>query len=211
MQILNVNILTAVNLLLYSRIMISLICGFVFMYFCLEGDFHINCFLDGMIGMGLILLAAVAGTFGANLLSKIIIQRSKYPMVLSILCNILGLSKLKHQENSKFNLKDIIRDNKLRLTLYYINNPQYPILTFNRNKIIYFTQEYDWETFKWRHKIILNGKQEKSVLEFEGINQNNAKIKGSIDFEKIDKRDNEILLLFIIHDLLFGKRSCIYY
>ncbi|RQO39168.1 hypothetical protein DBR39_09260 [Chryseobacterium sp. KBW03] len=122
-----------------------------------------------------------------------------------------GLGKPDYYGSLKFDLNNIIKDNKLHLTLYYINNPQYPILTFNKEKIIYYTQEYDWDNFKWSYKLIPQGRKEKQVLEFQGINQNNIKIKDIIDFEKIDAKENEVLLLFIIHDILFGKRSSFYY
>ncbi|KAA0126530.1 hypothetical protein FY557_17240 [Chryseobacterium sp. SN22] len=211
MKTLNLNILTIVNVLFYSRIIFSLICACVLMYLYSDKNFKITNSFDGFAMMGLILLSAIGGIFGADLLKKIIVPRSKYPLVLNLLCNMNGLGKPKYYGNTEFDLNNIIQDNRLRLTLYYINNPQYPILTFKENKITYFTQEYDWNTFKWKHTIVSQGKQEKSVLQFEGINQNNIQIKDNIDFEKIDAKDNEVLLLFIIHDLLFGKKSSFYY
>ncbi|MCS3867799.1 hypothetical protein J3D55_000715 [Chryseobacterium ginsenosidimutans] len=211
MKTLNLNILTTVNILFYSRIIISLICGAMLMYFFSGGDFKANNTFDGIIMMGLILIAAICGLYGITIMKKILVPLSKYPLVLNLLCNINGLGKPDYYGSLKFDLNNIIKDNKLHLTLYYINNNQYPILQFDNNKIIYYTQEYDWTTFKWSYKIVPQGRNEKQVLEFEGINQNNIKIKDNIDFEKINARENEVLLLFVIHDLLFGKRSSFYY
>jgi hypothetical protein len=207
---LNLNILTTVNILFYSRMILSLICGFVLLNFWVKNgkndDFPNIVILAGILFSGLAL-----GLYGVTLLKKIIVPRSKYPLVLNLLCNMKGLGKPDYYGSLKFDLNNIIKDNKLHLTLYYINNPQYPILTFNKEKIIYYTQEYDWDNFKWSYKLIPQGRKEKQVLEFQGINQNNIKIKDIIDFEKIDAKENEVLLLFIIHDILFGKRSSFYY
>ncbi|UKB79369.1 hypothetical protein [Chryseobacterium sp. MEBOG07] len=210
MKTLNLNILTTVNILFYSRMILSLICGFVLLNFWVKNgkndDFPNIVILAGILFLGLIL-----GLYGVTLLKKIIVPGSKYPLVLNLLCNMKGLGKPDYSGSLKFDLNNIIIDNKLRLTLYYVNNPQYPILTFNKEKIIYYTQEYDWDNFKWSYKLIPQGRKEKQVLEFQGINQNNIKIKDIIDFEKIDAKENEVLLLFIIHDILFGKRSSFYY
>ncbi len=211
MKTLNLNILTTINILFYSRMIISLICGIILMYFFSGRDFKVNNILDGIIMMGLILIAAICGLYGITIMKKILVPRSKYPLVLNLLCNMNGLGKPDYYGSLKFDLNSIIKDNNLRLTLYYINNHQYPILRFDDNKIIYYTQEYNWETFIWNYKLIPQGRHEKQVLEFEGINQNNAKIKDSIEFEKINARENEVLLLFVIHDLLFGKRTSFYY
>jgi hypothetical protein len=210
MKTLNLNILTTVNILFYSRMILSLICGFILLSFWVKEGKTDN-FSNIVILAGIIFLGLLLGVFGVTLLKKIIIPRSKYPLVLNLLCNMKGLGKPDYYGSLKFDLNNIIKDNKLRLTLYYINNPQYPILTFNREKIIYYTQEYNWDNFKWSYKVIPQGRNEKQILEFQGINQNNIKIKDNIDFEKIDAKENEVLLLFIIHDLLFGKRSSFYY
>ncbi len=210
MKTLNLNILTTVNILFYSRITFSLICGFSLLNFWGENR-KIDNFSNGVILVGIIFSCLFFGLYGVTLLKKIIIPRSKYPLVLNLLCNIKGLGKPYYYGSLKFDLNNIIQDNKLRLTLYYINNLQYPILTFDANKIIYYTQKYDWKNFKWSYKTIPQGRGEKQILEFQGINQNNSKIKDVIDFEKIDAKENEVLLLFIIHDLLFGKRSSFYY
>ena len=189
---------------------LSLTCGLVLLSFW-EQDKKIDTFSNIAIFAGIILLGLFFGLYAITLLKKIIVPRSKYPLVLNLLCNMQGLGKLDYYGSLKFDLNNIIKDNKLRLTLYYINNPQYPILTFNRENITYYTQEYNWDHFKWNYKIIPQGRNEKRVLEFQGINQNNINIKDNIDFEKIDAKENEVLLIFIIHDLLFGKRSSFYY
>lgn len=210
MKTLNLNILTTVNILFYSRMILSLIFGFALLSFLGKNE-KIDNFSYKVILAGIMFSGLFFGLYGVTLLKKIMVPRSKYPLPLNLLCNMKGLGKPDYYGNLKFDLNNIIKDNKLRLTLYYINNPQYPILTFNREKITYYTQEYDWDNFKWSYKIIPQGRNEKHVLEFQGINQNNIKIKDNIDFEKIDAKENEVLLLFIIHDLLFGKRSSFYY
>jgi hypothetical protein len=189
---------------------LSLICGFTLLSFWKRekepDNFSIIIILAAIVFAGLFF-----GLYCVTLLKKIIIPRSKYPLVLNLLCNIKGLGKPAYYGSLKFDLNSIIQDNDLRLTFYYINNPQHPILTFNANKIIYYTQEYTWNNFKWYYKTIPQGRGEKQILEFQGINQNNTKIKDSIEFEKIDAKENEVLLLFIIHDLLFGTKSSYYY
>ncbi|WBV59533.1 hypothetical protein PFY12_10745 [Chryseobacterium camelliae] len=210
MKTLNLNILTIVNILFYSRMALSLICGFALLIFFGKNG-EIENFSNIIIPIGIVFLGLLSGLFGVTLLKKIIIPRSKYPLVLNLLCNMKGLGKPEYYGSLKFDINNIIKDNKLRLTLYYINNPQYPILTFNKEKIIYFTQEYNWDNFNWSYKTIPQGRNEKQVLEFRGINQNNTKIKDNIEFEKIDAKENEILLLFIIHDLLFGPKASYYY
>ncbi|MGE8555200.1 MAG: hypothetical protein ACN6OB_14875 [Chryseobacterium jejuense] len=210
MKALNLNILTTVNILFYSRMILSLICGFALLSFWVKVGKNDN-FSNIVILAVIILLGVILGLYGVTLLKKIIVPTSKYPLVLNLLCNMKGLGKPDYYGSLKFNLNNIIKDNKLNLTLYYVNNPQYPILTFNREKIIYYTQEYNWNNFKWSYKVIPQGRNGKQILEFQGTNQNNIKIKDSIDFEKIDAKENEVLLLFIIHDLLFGKRSSFYY
>ncbi|NIF05537.1 hypothetical protein F3J23_08790 [Chryseobacterium sp. Tr-659] len=206
----NLNILTVVNILFYSRMTLSLICGFLLLNFWMKPG-KTDGFSNIAILAGIIVLGLVFGLYGVTILKKIIVPRSRYPLVLNLLCNMKGLGKPDYYGSLKFDLNNIIKDNKLHLTLYYINNRQYPILTFDREKIIYYTQEYNWDNFKWNYRIIPQGRNEKQVLEFQGINQNNIKIKDNIDFEKIDAKENEVLLLFIIHDLLFGKRSSFYY
>lgn len=210
MKFLDLNILTILNILTYSRIIFSLICGFILLYVW-EDNIKDNSFISGLIFMGIILLGVILGVFGITLMKKIIIPRSKYPLVLNLLCNMKGLGDPHYYGSLKFDLDNIIKDNKLSVSLYYINNHQYPILTFNREKIIYYTQEYNWNSFNWSYKIVSQGRNERQLLEFQGINQNNTKIKDNIDFEKINANENEVLLLFIIHDLLFGKRSSFYY
>ncbi len=210
MKIPNLNILTTVNILFYSRMTLSLICGFVLLNFWEKNEKNDN-FSNIVILAGIIFIGLFFGLYGVTLLKKIIVPRSKYPLVLNLLCNMKGLGKPDYYGSLKFDLNNIVKDNKLRLTLYYVNNSQYPILTFNKEKILYYTQEYHWDNFRWSYKTIPEGRHEKQVLEFQGINQNNIKIKDNIDFEKIDAKENEVLLLFIIHDLLFGKRSSFYY
>lgn len=134
------------------------------------------------------------------------ISKSKCQLLLKIICNVLGILKTRIPSDPfVLDLDQFIKSNKLSLILYYINNPQYPILSFEKDKIRYFTQEYDWKTFKWKYFVKNKGKNSIDVIEFEGINQNNQLIKDNIDFEKIEAKDNEIILLFILHDLLFGK------
>ncbi|WP_027380439.1 hypothetical protein [Chryseobacterium daeguense] len=210
MKAFDFNILTTVNILFYSRIAISLIGGFVLLLFW-EQEQKINSMSNGIILIGILFFALLCGLFGVTLLKRIIIPRSKYPLVLNLLCNMKGLGKPDYYGSLKFDLNNIIKDNKLNLTLFYINNNQYPILKFDNNKITYYTQEYDWETFNWNYKVIPQGKNGKEILAFEAINQNNTKIKDNIEFEKINARENEILLLFIIHDLVFGKKTSFYY
>lgn len=157
-------------------------------------------------------LAIIAG-YAINIgLRKYFISRSKYPLVLSIICNVLEISKQKISSKPiDINLEEFIKDNNLSLTYYYNNNPTYPILTFNKNKIHYFTQEYDWNNFKWDFYIKREGRFTTEVLEYRGTNQNNIATQDYIEFEKIEAKNHEIIILFIIHDLLFGKGLSRYY
>ncbi|SIS88144.1 hypothetical protein [Chryseobacterium gambrini] len=212
MRISNLNILTVTNILFYSRIVISLIFGGLILFITNNGKMVENQILNAVLVFGLLLFCLLLGQIGCVLLRIYFTSKSKYPYILNIICNMLGFGRKRLQkENININLDDFIKDNNLSLILYYINNPQYPILDFHKNKIRYFTQEYDWENFRWRYKIKSQGRNSIQILEYEGINQNNEKIKDFIDFEKIDAEENEVLLLFIVHDLLFGKSSSIYY
>ncbi|MGG5209037.1 hypothetical protein ACQWU4_08810 [Chryseobacterium sp. MIQD13] len=212
MKISDLSILTVTNILFWSRIVISLIFGAIILLLLGTDNIFSNKILNTIVYFILIIFAAIVGQIGCFLLRLFFVSKSKYPLVLNIICNMLGFGKKKlTKEAINIDLNNFIMDNKLSLCLYYINNPQYLILSFDKNKIHYFTQEYDWENFKWNYKIKSQGKRDLQLLEYDGINQNNERIKDFIEFEKIEAKENEVLLLFIIHDLLFGKSSSIYY
>ncbi|MBV8324664.1 hypothetical protein [Chryseobacterium sp.] len=163
-------------------------------------------------GMGVALLLSLKDIFGY--IKKHIISRSKYPLPLNLLCNIIQLGKPLYFGKDTFSLDEIINDNKLSLTLYYINNPQYPILQFNGDKLLFHSREYNWNDLNWRYFLYRTSPYAKTgtfLMEFEGTDQDNNRIKNKIEFEKIKAQENEVILLFIIHDLLFGKRSSYYY
>lgn len=168
------------------------------------------------LGWMFILATASFGVRFFNYVKKIIISRAKYPLPLNLLCNIIGLGKSYHFGKYKFDLDEIINDNKLPLTFYYINNHQYPILQFNKDKILFHNQEYDWKDIRWKYFFYSENPnaykpQGEYLIEFTDTNQDNIRIKNKIKFEKIKAKENEVILLFVIHDLVFGNKSSYYY
>ncbi|MFZ4930711.1 hypothetical protein [Chryseobacterium sp. Mn2064] len=162
------------------------------------------------LGVSLFLTQYIFGFF-----KKRVISRAKHPLPLNLLCNINKLGIPYYFGNKQFDLDEIITDNQLNLTLYYINNPQYPILEFRKNILLFHNREYRWEDLNWRYFLDPTFKIGKSdgkyVIEFEGTDPDNNRLKNKIEFEKVKAKENEVILLFIIHDLLFGKRSSYYY
>lgn len=212
MKLSDLNILTVINILFYSRkVMIATFAiSSVFIISAIRR--HLRGSLEITFLIALIVLSFIAGYYGRILLKNYFVSKSKYPSILNIACNVLGISKSKiSSEPISLDLDQFIKDNNLSLTYYYINNPTYLILGFNKNKIRYFTQEYDWENFKWDFYIRNDGRNTIEVLEFRGFNQNNRSIKDQIEFEKINAKEHEVLILFIVHDLLFGKGLSRYY
>ncbi|OCA77862.1 hypothetical protein BBH99_10710 [Chryseobacterium contaminans] len=212
MKITNLNITTEVNILFYSRKVI--IAFLLFSFIFILSLFRKN--LNDSVQITLFLLSfplAIIAGYCINIwLRNYFISQSKYPLVLSIICNVLEISRQKISSKPiDINLEEFINDNNLSLTYNYTSNPTHPILVFNRNKIRYFTQEYDWDNFKWDFYIKREGRFTKEVLKYRGINQNNTSIQDYIEFEKIEAKNHEIIILFIIHDLLFGKGLSRYY
>lgn len=212
MKISNLNITTEINILFYSRKVIIAFLAFSFIF--ILSVFRKN--LNDSVQIPLFLVSfplAIAVGYGINIgLRNYFISTSKYPLVLKIICNVLEISKQKISSKPiDINIEDFIKDNNLASTYYYSNNPTLPILVFNRNKIRYFTQEYDWDTFIWDFYIKREGRFTKEVLEYRGLNQDNTSIQDYIEFEKIEAKNHEIVILFIIHDLLFGKGLSRYY
>lgn len=212
MKISNLNITTEINILFYSRKVIIAFLAFSFIF--ILSIFRKN--LNDSVQIPLFLLSfpvAIALGYGIHRgLRNYFISNSKYPLVLKIICNVLEISKQKISSKPiDINIEDFIKDNNLASTYYYSNNPNRPILVFNRNKIRYFTQEYDWDTFIWDFYIKREGRFTKEVLEYRGLNQDNTSIQDYIEFEKIEAKNHEIVILFIIHDLLFGKGLSRYY
>lgn len=208
MKISNLKITTVVDLLFYSgKILIA--------FFILSSILICSAFrkdIDGSVFFIAPVSAIILGYLGNIALRNYIISRYKYPLVLNIICNVLRISRKKiSTQPIDIDLEQFIRDNNLSLTYYYINKPTYPILVFNKNKIRYFTQEYDWGNFKWDFYIKKEGRTSIEILEFRGINQDHDSIKERIEFEKIEAKNHEIVILFIIHDLLFGKGLSRYY
>lgn len=143
-----------------------------------------------------------------------IISRAKHPLPLNLLCNMNELGKPYYFGKDTFDLDEIIYDNQLPLTLYYINNSQYPILQFNKDSLLFHNREYYWKNLNWKYfleKTPGSTKPGKYIIQFEGTDQDNNRIKNKIEFEKVKAEENEVILLFVIHDLLFGKKSSFYY
>ncbi|SHK99894.1 hypothetical protein [Chryseobacterium polytrichastri] len=213
MEIFSLRILTIINLLYFLRVLIVLMILGIFSILLYVFKFEDSSDLVAWI------LGIVAICFGRdffNYLKKIIISKTKHPLPLNLLCNILDIGKPYYFGKDKFDLDEIINDNKLPLTFYYINNLQHPILQFNKGKILFHNQEYDWKDFSWKYFFYSENPnsyraQGEYLIEFTGPNQDNIRIKNKIEFGKIKAKENEVILLFIIHDLLFGKRSSFYY
>ncbi|WP_126653216.1 hypothetical protein [Chryseobacterium aureum] len=214
MEIFSLKILTIINILYFLRTLMIII-GFVAFSFLVLGFKHHN--LGYFVGWASFVLFIVFVKDLFNYLKKIIITKTKYPLPLNLLCNILRLGKPYYFGEDKFNLDEIISDNKLPVTFYYINNHQHPILQFNKNKILFHGRDYDWKTFNWKYFFYsekpysYSKRNGKYIIEFTGIHKDNIRIKNKIEFEKIKADENEVILLFIIHDLLFGTKASYYY
>ncbi|UMQ40300.1 hypothetical protein MKS83_12910 [Chryseobacterium sp. Y16C] len=212
MEIFSLRILTIVKVLYFLRISLIVAISIIilFLFFGIENRNH-----WGEILGGVIIFAAIFFEKDLfNYFKKTIISKAKHPLPLNVLCNIIQLGKPYYFGKNKFDFDEIINDNKLPLTFYHINNKQYPILQFDREKIIFHYQEYSWENLNWKYKIAnISGRPKDNVpiIEFEDITSDNTRIKNKIEFEKIKAEENEVILLFIIHDLLFGTKASYYY
>lgn len=213
MEIFSLKILTIIKLLYILKVLIiGMILGiFGLLIFVVK--------LNSSSDLVFWILGIVAALLGRNFfdyLKRIIIARAKYPLPLNLLCNILELGKPYYFGKDQFDLDEIIHDNQLPLTLYYINNHQHPILQFNKEKILFHSREYHWKNFNWKYFFYSENPnayrpQGKYLIEFYASNQNNIRIKNKIEFEKIKADENEVILLFVIHDLLFGTKASYYY
>ncbi|AZA78898.1 hypothetical protein EG347_15960 [Chryseobacterium sp. G0186] len=212
MKISNINIITMVNVLYYSGRVTILILALMALFIILGPRTHPNNPWEITLLIFAAVLSFVIGYLGSIALKNYLVSRSKYPLVLTIICNVLKISRNRITNKPiDIDLDQFIKDNNLSLTYYYVNNPTYPILSFNKNKIRYFTQEYDWVDFKWDFYFQNAGRTTLEILDFRGFNQENRSIKDRIEFEKIEAREHEILIMFIVHDLLFGKGLSRYY
>lgn len=211
MEIFSLRILTIVNFLHFLRILVVLFA--VGTLFSLAFYFKYNSSLQMVFsGLGIIFLFSIKSIF--SYVKKMIISKAKYPLPLNLLCNMNELGESYYFGKEKFDLDEIIHDNQLPLTLYYINNSQYPILQFNEDKLLFHQREYYWKDLNWKYfleKTSINARSGKYVIQFEGTDQDNNRIKNKIEFEKVKAGENEVILLFVIHDLLFGKKSSFYY
>lgn len=213
MEIFSLKVLTIVNILYFLRgLMLAIVFGILWLLIFVLKHHSLSYFM----GWAFFFLSVFLGKDLFNYLKKIIISKAKHPLPLNLLCNIIELGKPHYFGKDKFDLDEIINDNKLPLTFYYIKNHQHPILQFNKNKILFHSQEYDWEDFSWKYFCYSENPnssrpQGKYIIEFTGTNQDNVRIKNKLEFEKIKGEENEVILLFIIHDLLFGKRASFYY
>ncbi|KMQ66318.1 hypothetical protein ACM46_01875 [Chryseobacterium angstadtii] len=213
MEIFRLKILTIIKLLYFLRGLIILV---ILGIFCTL--FYVVKFNDSS-DLLFWILGVVAVLFGRNFfnyLKRVIISKAKHPLPLNLLYNILELGKPYYFGKDQFDPDEIIDDNQLPLTFYYINNHQHPILQFNKDKVLFHHQEYYWKNLNWKYFFYSENPYSsrprgKYLIEFSATNQNNIRIKNKIEFEKMKAKENEVILLFIIHDLLFGTKASYYY
>lgn len=213
MEIFSLRILTIMNLLNFLRFMLIFIVLIVLGFLIFGSKHHDEIYF---LGWMFILAAVSFGVRFFNYIKKIIISRAKYPLPLNLLCNILTMGKSYYFGKDQFDLDEIINDNKLPQTFYYINNHQHPILEFKRDKLLFHGTEYQWKNLNWKYFLYIENPdaykpQGKYLIEFTATNQDNIRIKNKIEFEKIKADENEVILLFVIHDLLFGTKASYYY
>jgi hypothetical protein len=211
MEIFSLKILTIIKLLYLLKVLIILMVLGIFSILYYVFKFEDSSDLVAWI-LGIVAVFFAKDFF--NYLKKTIISKAKHPLPLNLLCNILELGKPYYFGKDKFDFEEIINDNKLPLILYYTNNKQHPILQFDKDKILFHNQEYDWKDFSWKYFLYVPNprrREGKYLIEFTATNQDNIRIKNKVEFEKIKAEENEVILLFVIHDLLFGKRSSFYY
>lgn len=212
MEIFSLRILTIINLLKFLRGLFIFIVLMVLGFLIFGSKHHNEIYFLGWI---FILAAASFGVRFFNYVKKIIISKAKYPLPLNLLCNISTIGKPYYFGKDQFDLDEIINDNKLPQTLYYINNHQHPILEFKRDKLLFHGAEYPWKNLSWKYFLYFehpwDTKNAKRTIEFTGTNKNDIRINNKIEFEKIKADENEVILLFVIHDLLFGTKASYYY
>lgn len=211
MEIFSWRILTIVNILYFLRVLAIAFAVGIPLTFALYFK-HNSSLQLAFSGLGIIFLFSIKNIF--SYVKKMIISRAKHPLPLNLLCNMNELGKSYYFGKDTFDLDEIIYDNQLPLTLYYINNSQYPILQFNKDSLLFHNREYYWKNLNWKYfleKTPESTKPGKYIIQFEGTDQDNNRIKNKIEFEKVKAEENEVILLFVIHDLLFGKKSSFYY
>ncbi|WP_449388698.1 hypothetical protein [Chryseobacterium lineare] len=212
MEIFSLRILTIMNLLNFLRILLIFTVLIVLGFLIFGSKHHDEIYF---LGWMFILAAVSFGVRFFNYVKKIIISRAKYPLPLNLLCNILTIGKPYYFGKDQFDLDEIINDNKLPQILYYINNHQHPILEFKRDTLLFHGTEYQWKNLSWKYFIYQENpwdtKNTKRTIEFTGTNKNDIRINNKIEFEKIKADENEVILLFVIHDLLFGTKASYYY
>lgn len=125
MGIFSLRILTIVNILYFLRgLMLTIVFGILWLLLFVLKHNSLGYFM----GWGFLFLSVFLGKDLFNYLKKIIISKTKYPLPLNLICNIIGLGKSYHFGKYKFDLDEIINDNKLP-SLTIIN-----ILFYNSTK-----------------------------------------------------------------------------
>ena len=210
-KILNLKILQIINILYWGRMFLGLaICLFVFWAFGLKK--HISSFWGIIPTLFVGLISLITTQFIVHYLIIYISKKHKYSTVFQIVCNKIGLGGRKNIDktqniNVNFDINEFNKDNDIPLKYYLISHPKFQVINFSQNKLYYHSDEFDWKTINWKYYTVRLGKGEKEISEFDGINQNYELIKRKIDYLKIDSKSYQILILFVVHDIIYGAKT----
>jgi len=102
--------------------------------------------------------------------------------------------------------KEFILKNKIESEFSFRKNKDYNILKFEGSHLKHYTREIPWEIISWKYTFQDEDGLEE-YLEVEYVNEQGIIIKEDIITERIRQKTSfHLFLLFVIHDLKYGKR-----
>ncbi|MCU7618600.1 hypothetical protein NZ698_15505 [Chryseobacterium sp. PBS4-4] len=102
--------------------------------------------------------------------------------------------------------KAFISENKIPSEYFFVKNESYSILKFENEHLKHYTRIIPWEIVSWKYSFQDNEGIEE-FLEIEYVNDSNETIKEEIISDRIKQKTSfHLFLLFVIHDLKYGKR-----
>lgn len=120
-----------------------------------------------------------------------------------------------HENFSKKEIEDFIEnldceafisENNIPSEYSFVKNESYSILEFKNVHLKHYTRIIPWEIVSWKYSFRDNEGIEE-FLEIEYVNESNETIKEEIFSDRIKQKTSfHLFLLFVIHDLKYGKR-----
>lgn len=106
-------------------------------------------------------------------------------------------------------IDEYIEFNNLPTEFYYKRNQNYLILGFEKENLQHYTRSIHWEKIFWKYSHIKNdGIYEYLSIQYQS--DNGTDIDEEIITGKIFQKNFHIFLLFILHDLKYGKRLSLF-